>query len=143
MSVLRVFQHIKVLFFIKHSHLFNFFMNMQKFLLLLYIYLCQKHCDLICWIYKNIIIFSLFTPRFFIQKLISILERFFREFGVNHQSKHMLRMERGDVKWTEMNKRERRSKIRRFAWTWGEILFAATKIYDKLIFNLAHSLISL
>ena len=141
---MRVFQHIKVLFLLKkRRHLFNFFMNMETFLLLLYIYLCQKHCDLICWIYKNIIIFSLFTPRFFIQKLISILERFFREVGVTHQSKHMLRRERGDVKWTEKKKRDRGSKIRRIEWTWGQVLFAAAKIYDKLIFNLAHSLISL
>ena len=37
------------------------------------IYLCKKHCHLFCWVYKKIIIFSLFTPQFFIQKFISIL----------------------------------------------------------------------
>ena len=31
------------------------------------IYLCQKHCDLMCRVHKKIIHFSLFTIRFFIQ----------------------------------------------------------------------------
>ena len=46
------------------------------------IYLCRKHCHLLFWIYKKIILFSLFTPQLSIQKFISILY----------------------VKWTGMNK---------------------------------------
>ena len=37
------------------------------------VYLCKKHCHLLFWVYKKIVIFSLFTLKFFIQKFISIL----------------------------------------------------------------------
>ena len=66
-----------------------------------------------------------FTPQFFIQKFISILH----------------------VKWTGMNKGGSRSKIRIFEWTYFlndyQSLIVGTNIYDMLIFNLTHSLITL
>ena len=91
--------------------------------MLSYIYLCKKHCHLLCWVYKKIILFSLFTPQFFIQKFISILH----------------------VKWTGMNKGEQVENLKfwvNILFEWPQSLFAATKIYI-LIFNLTHSFISL
>ena len=54
------------------------------------IYLCKKHCHLLCGVYKKKKFFSLFTPQFFIQKFIRILH----------------------VKWIWMNMGESRLKIR-------------------------------
>ena len=60
----------------------SLYQNVNTFIVVIIdIYLCKKHCHLLCWVYKKIILFSLFTPQFFIQKFISILH----------------------VKWTGMN----------------------------------------
>ena len=91
--------------------------------MLSYIYLCKKHCHLLCWVYKKIILFSLFTPQFFIQKFISILH----------------------VKWTGMNKGEQVENLKFWAnvlFESPQIIFASTKIYI-LIFSLTYSLLSL
>ena len=70
--------------FIKKAYIETFFIyqHINTFIVVIIdIYLCKKHCHLLCWVCKKIIIFSFFTPQFFIQKFISILH----------------------VKWTGMN----------------------------------------
>ena len=88
------------------------------------IYICVKNIAIFYVEFtKKIILFSLFTPQFFIQKLISILH----------------------VKWTGMNKGEQVENLKfwvNILFEWPQSLFAATKIYI-LIFNLTHYLISL
>ena len=84
-----------------------------------YFYCCYR--IYIC--VKKIILFSLFTSQFFIQKFICIL----------------------NVKSTGMNKGEQVKNLKLWVnilFQWPQSLFAATKIYT-LIFNLTHSLISL
>ena len=88
--------------------------------MLSYIYLCKKHCHLLCWVYKkNCSFLSLHSSIFRSKKVISILH----------------------VKWTGMKKGEQVENLK-FWVNILNILFAATKIYI-LIFNLTHSLISL
>ena len=48
-----------------------------------YIYLRKKHCDLLCWVNKIIILFYLLTLHFNIQKFISIPELFLRGGSVS------------------------------------------------------------
>ena len=51
----------------RHFFLLNVFLWTCKYL---YCHLnsCLKNIDLLCWVYKRLILFSLFTPRFFIRK---------------------------------------------------------------------------
>ena len=92
--------------------------------MLSYIYLCKKHCHLLCWVYKkNNSFLSFHSSIFHSKKFISILH----------------------VKWTGMNKGEQVENLKfwvNILFEWPQSLFAATKIYI-LIFNLTHSLISL
>ena len=77
--------------------------------LYIYIYICKKHCHLLCWVCKKIILFSLYTPQFFIRKFISILH----------------------IKWTGMNKGEQVDNLKFWVdilFEWPQSLFAATKI---------------
>ena len=110
----------------KRRHFSNFFyISICKYFIVVIIdiYLCKKHCHLLCWVYKKIILFSLFTPQFFIQKFISILH----------------------VKWTGMNMWKAGWKLEvlsEHTFWMTQSLFAATKI-NILIFNLTHYLISL
>ena len=116
--------------FIKKAYIETFFIyeHVNTFIVVIIdIYLCKKHCHLLCWVCKKIIIFSFFTPQFFIQKFIRILH----------------------VKWTGTNKgveNLKGVKNLNFEWTYffnePKVFFAASKIYI-LIFNLTHSLISL
>ena len=112
--------------FIKKAYIETFFIyeHVNTFIVVIIdIYLCKKHCHLLCWVCKKIIIFSFFTPQFFIQKFISILH----------------------VKRTGMNKGEQVENLKfwvNILFEWPQSLFAATKIYI-LIFNLTHYLISL
>ena len=92
--------------------------------MLLYIYLCKKHCHLLCWVYnENNSFLSFYSSIFHSKNIISILH----------------------VKWTVMNKGEQVENSKfwmNILFEWPQSLFAATKIYI-LIFNLTHSLISL
>ena len=86
-------------------------------MLLSYIYLCKKHCHLLCCVYKkNNSFLSFHSSIFHSKKFISILH----------------------VKWTGMKKGEQVENLK----FWVNILFAATKIYIS-IFSLTHSLTSL
>ena len=87
---------------------------------IVYIYLCKKHCHLLCWVYKKKNLFSLFTPQFFIQKKIHKHPR----CKMNGEQVKNLKF------WVNI------------LFEFPQSLFAATKIYI-LIFNLTHSLINL
>ena len=90
----------------------------------IYIYICKKHCHLLCWVYKkNNYLLSFDCSIFHSKIFISILH----------------------VKWTVMNKGEQVENLKFWAnilFEWLQSLLAATKIYN-LILNLTHSLISL
>ena len=90
----------------------------------IYIYICVKSIAIVYVEFtKKIILFSLFTPQFFIQKFISILH----------------------LKWTGINKGEEVKNLKfwvNILFEWPQSFFPATKIYI-LTFNLTHSLISL
>ena len=92
--------------------------------MLLYIYLCKKHCHLLCWVYnENNSFLSFYSSIFHSKNIISILH----------------------VKWTVMNKGEQVENLKFWVnifFEWLQSLLAATKIYI-LLFNLTHSLISL
>ena len=106
---------LKLSFIYEHVNIFV--------VVIVYIYVCKKHCHLLCWVYKKIIIFFLFTPQFFFKKI----------------HKHPA------CKMNRDNKREQVENMKfwvNILFEWPQSLFAATKIYI-LIFNLTHSLISL
>ena len=66
-----------------------------------------KHCHLLCWVYKKIVIFSLFTLRFIIQNL-SIRERLRGGWG------NSLKLGRKGlhIKWTGVNKEAGGQKLK-------------------------------
>ena len=73
-----------------------------------------KHCHLLCWVYKKIVIFSLFTLRFIIQNL-SIRERLRGGWG------NSLKLEGKEITY-KMNRGEQGgsgSKIQSFKWTFS------------------------
>ena len=91
--------------------------------MLSYIYLCKKHCHLLCWVYKKNSFLSFHFSIFHSRKFITILH----------------------VKWAGINKGEQVKNLKfwvNILFEWPQSLFVATKIYI-LIFNLTHSLISL
>ena len=92
--------------------------------MLSHIYLCRKHCHLLCWVdKKNNSFLSFHSSIFHSEKFISILL----------------------VKWTRMNKGEQVENFKvwlNILFEWPQSLLAATKIYI-FFFNLTHSLISL